>query len=692
MNSNRFKRQLVTAALPYANGPLHIGHLAGCYLPADIYVRYLRSKGEEVAFVCGSDEHGVAITIKARKEGIEPRQVVDRYHAQMRDSFAAFGIDFDIYGRTTDALHAETAQSFFKTLYDKGGFIEKTSEQYFDPEAQQFLADRYITGTCPVCSFERAYGDQCENCGSSLSPNDLINPKSALSGATPELRPTLNWYLPLDAMAPKIRSYIESRSGWKPTVIGQCRSWLDSGDGLQARSMTRDMDWGVPVPLPEAEGKVLYVWFDAPIGYISATRRLFPTDWERWWKDPETRLVHFIGKDNIVFHCIIFPGMLMEHGDYIVPDQVPANEFLNLEGDKISTSRNWAVWLHEYLEEFPDNQDALRYTLCASAPESKDNDFTWKDFQARNNNELVAVFGNFVNRVSVLIRSNFDGVVPALPAHPTERDAALFEVMETAGVQIGQSIEQYRFREALSVLMDLARAGNKYLAEEEPWKQLKTQPSRAAEVLGMGAVISAALAQWSAPFLPFAAARLRQAWGLEVWSWGEVARRAKTEVPGIRIDDPGLLFQKIDDAAIEAQKTKLDRRKAEMEAATAVDSAPSATLDFAPPKPAISFDDFGKMDLRVGRVLSAERVPKTDKLLKLEVDLGYERRTVVSGIAQHFEPEQLVGKSVTVLANLAPRTIKGIESQGMLLFAEDASGRLHLLEGEGGARPGSAIG
>ncbi len=690
MESTRFKRHLVTAALPYANGPLHIGHLAGCYLPSDIYVRYLRSVGQEVAFICGSDEHGVAITIKARNEHISPQEVVDRYHELMKGSFEEFGISFDYYGRTTDPLHAETARDFFKTLYDADGFVEKRSEQYFDPEAQQFLADRYILGTCPVCAFDRAYGDQCENCGSTLNPSDLINPRSALSGSIPVLRETTNWYLPLDQMAPRIKAYIDSRQSWKPTVLGQCRSWLDSGDGLQPRSMTRDMDWGIPVPLEGAEGKVLYVWFDAPIGYISATRRLFPDEWEMWWKNEETRLVHFIGKDNIVFHCIIFPGMLMEHGGYIVPDQVPANEFLNLEGEKISTSRNWAVWLHEYLDEFKGRQDALRYALCASAPETKDNDFTWKEFQARNNNELVAVFGNFVNRVVVLIQKNFDSIVPGLAKPLSAKDAEVALAAEELGQKIAASIEQFRFREALAHLIELARTGNKYLAEEEPWKLLKTDRVRAGEVLALGAVVSAALAQWSEPFMPFAAKRLRAAFDIEPWAWGEVFALAMNHIPTGRLSDPGLLFEKIEDSAIEAQLEKLENRKREM--AQSKVEQPVNSDEYPPLKAPISFDDFAKLDLRVGRILSAERVPKTDKLLRIEVDLGFETRTVVSGIAGHFEPESLIGKAVTVLANLEARKIKGIESQGMLLFAEDRSGALAMLSEPDRLEEGSAIG
>ena len=656
--------------MPYANGPVHIGHLAGCYLPSDIYVRYLRQKGEDVKFICGSDEHGVAITMKARKEGVTPQDVVDKYHNMMKGSFAEFGISFDVYSRTSSDLHKQNAAEFFKKLYDKGALIEKETEQYYDPEAGQFLADRYIMGTCPNCGNPDAYGDQCERCGTSLSPTELINPRSTLSGAKPILKPTKNWFLPLDALSGNIRNYLEQHKDWKPNVYGQCMSWLNAGDGLQPRSMTRDLDWGVPVPLEGAEGKVLYVWFDAPIGYISATRELLPDSWETWWKDPETRLVHFIGKDNIVFHCIIFPAILMEHGDYILADNVPANEFLNLEGDKISTSRNWAVWLHEYLLDFPGKQDVLRYVLCATMPETKDNDFTWKDFQQRNNNELVADLGNLVNRVLVLTNKYYNGVVPA--------DVTLIaddeNVLKTARAfveKIGSSLEQFRFREALNEFMNIARLGNKYLAEQEPWKVVKTDADRTAAIMYTALQLTGILAVVAEPFLPFTAAKLRNMLGIygdPDWQMAE----QNLLFDGHQIGKPELLFDKIEDEAVEAQLEKL---RASREA-----TKPKTTV--MPAKEAITYDDFTKMDIRIGKVLEAEIVPKTDKLLKLTVDTGLDVRTVVSGIAQHYKPEDLLGKQVTILANLEPRKIRGIESKGMILMAENAEGKLALVSSD----------
>ncbi len=678
------KRHLVTAALPYANGPLHIGHIAGCYLPADIYVRYLRRRKENVKFICGSDEHGVAITIRAKKEGITPQQVVDRYHGMMRDAFKELGIHFDVYSRTSSDVHKETAQAFFLDLHEKGIFEMKTTSQYYDKEAEQFLADRYIMGTCPVCSHTEAYGDQCENCGSSLSPTELKDPRSMLSGSKPELRDTVNWFLPLDKMAPDIRAYLDQHSDWKPNVYGQCKSWLDSGDGLQARSMTRDMEWGVPVPLEGAEGKVLYVWFDAPLGYISATKELLPNDWEKYWKDKDSRLVHFIGKDNIVFHCIIFPGMLMAQGDYILPDAVPANEFLNLEGQKISTSRNWAVWLHEYLADFPEKQDVLRYALCASAPETKDNDFTWKDFQSRNNSELVAILGNFLNRVYVLIQKNFEGKVPALSVL-SETEKEVFDSFHKAPETIGKSIENYRFREALAECMVLARMGNKYLADAEPWKVIKTDEAAAAHILGVAARLAAFIGQCIEPFLPFTSIKILNSFHLSEMQWQDLSSLDwPSFLKEVNIEYPGLLFDKLEDDVIELQLQKLEENKVQKRA--------EASITIAAAKEAVEFDDFQKMDIRVATILSAERVPKTDKLMKLLVDTGVDQRTVVSGIAEHFSAEELIGKQASILLNLKPRKIKGIESQGMLLFAEDPSGKLHLLSPNSEIPAGSSIG
>jgi methionyl-tRNA synthetase len=662
--SNSFNRTLVTAALPYANGPVHIGHLAGCYLPADIYVRYLRSCGQDVKFICGSDEHGVPITIKAKKEGVTPQAVVDKYHKIMGDAFKDFGISFDIYSRTSSKVHHQTASDFFKVLYDKHAFTEQVTEQYFDQEANQFLADRYIVGTCPKCQNPNAYGDQCEKCGSSLSPTDLIDPRSTLSGNKPILKKTKNWFLPLDKLQPKIKAYLEKHSDWRTNVYGQCKSWLDSGDGLQPRAMTRDLDWGVPVPVPGGEGKVLYVWFDAPIGYISATKELLPDDWEKYWKKSDTRLIHFIGKDNIVFHCIIFPAMLMEHGEFIVPDNVPANEFLNLEGEKISTSRNWAVWLHEYLTEFKDKQDTLRYTLCSNAPEAKDNDFTWRDFQLKNNSELVAVFGNFINRTLVLTHKFYNGKVPAASTY-TKEDLLVLEELGRAPKRIGDSIEQFRFREAVNEWMNVARLGNKYLAETEPWKLIKADEERVKTIMNIALQISCNLAILAEPFLPFTSKKLFDMLNLAPLKWAG-ANHTSNVGNGHIINKDELLFSKIEDGEIEQQLNKLQQSKVQnMESKSTV-----------PQKAETSFDDFGKMDIRVATILEAEVVPKTDKLLKLKLDTGIDIRTVVSGIAQYYKPENIIGQKIVMLANLAPRKIKGIESQGMILMAENPNGEL----------------
>jgi methionyl-tRNA synthetase len=664
-----FKRHLITAALPYANGPVHIGHLAGCYLPADIYVRYLRSKGQDVKFICGSDEHGVPITIKAKKEGITPQQVVDKYHKIMGDSFKEFGISFDIFSRTSSKTHHQTASDFFKKLYDNGSFTEQVTEQYYDDEAKQFLADRYIVGTCPKCANENAYGDQCEKCGSSLSPMELINPHSMLSGSKPVIKQTKNWFLPLDKLSPKIKTYIEQHKDWKPNVYGQCKSWLDSGDGLQPRAMTRDLDWGVPVPVKDAEGKVLYVWFDAPIGYISATKDLIPNDWEKYWKDKDSRLIHFIGKDNIVFHCIIFPAMLMQHGEFILPDNVPANEFLNLEGDKISTSRNWAVWLHEYLLEFKDKQDVLRYTLCANAPETKDNDFTWKDFQAKNNNELVAILGNFVNRTLVLTHKYYEGVVPDATEYSKE-DLLILEEITKAPDKIAASLEQFRFREALAELMNLARTGNKYLADTEPWKLIKTDEKRVKTIMNISLQITANLAILCEPFLPFTSNKLFAMLNIHPIKWNG-AKQSNNLHAGHKINKEELLFSKVEDAEMDAQIQKLHDSK-ELNEQTQVKMVEAQKAE-------ITFDDFGKMDIRIGTVLEAEKVKGADKLLKLKIDTGIDIRTVVSGIALHYTPEEMINKQVSILVNLAPRKIKGIESQGMILMAENDKGELSLV-------------
>lgn len=659
-----FKRTLVTSALPYANGPVHIGHLAGVYVPADIYTRYLRLKGEDVLFIGGSDEHGVPITLKARKEGISPQDVVDKYHNLIKKSFEDFGISFDIYSRTTSKVHHETAAQFFRTLYDKGEFLEKESEQYFDPEAQQFLADRYITGTCPHCHKDGAYGDQCESCGTSLNAMDLINPRSVISGSTPVLKKTKHWYLPLDKHEPFLKKWIlEDHKEWKSNVYGQCKSWIDLG--LQPRAVSRDLDWGVPIPLEGAEGKVLYVWFDAPIGYISATKELTP-DWEKYWKDPECRMLHFIGKDNIVFHCIIFPSMLKAEGSYILPDNVPANEFLNLEGDKISTSRNWAVWLHEYLEDFKDKQDVLRYVLTANAPETKDNDFTWKDFQARNNNELVAIYGNFVNRSIVLTHKYYNGVVPTPGQYNDFDKETVTGIQELIG-KVEVALDNFRFREAVKEAMNLARLGNKYLADTEPWKLIKTDPERVKTIMYISLQITAALSILMEPFMPFSSRKLRDMLGMEEADWA-ISKQEEILEPGHKINEGELLFQKIEDTEIDRQLEKLAASKKAIEMA--------AGRNINPQKDNISFDDFSKMDIRVGTILEAEKLPKTKKLLRLKIDTGLDQRTVVSGIAEHFNPEEIIGRQVTMLVNLEPRNIKGIESQGMILMAEDADGKL----------------
>lgn len=657
------ERYLVTSALPYANGPIHIGHLAGVYVPSDIYTRFLRISGRDVISICGSDEHGVPITLKARNEGVTPQEIVDRFHAINKKAFEDFGITFDIYSRTSNKIHYETASQFFRTLYDRGEFIEKSSNQYYDEEAQCFLADRYITGTCPHCGNENAYGDQCEKCGTSLNATDLINPRSVVSGSEPVTRETKHWYLPLDRYEPWLRQWIlEEHKEWKSNVYGQCKSWLDAG--LQPRAVSRDLDWGVPVPVDGADGKVLYVWFDAPIGYISATREL-TSDWEKYWKDSGTKMVHFIGKDNIVFHCIIFPAMLKAEGSYILPDNVPANEFLNLEGDKISTSRNWAVWLHEYLQDFPGEQDVLRYTLCANAPEAKDNDFTWKDFQARNNNELVAILGNFVNRALVLTGKYYDGKVPARGVTDTYDNEVLSEIT-ILKEKIELSLENYRFREALKEAMNLARLGNKYLADTEPWKVIKHDPARVETILNIALQITANLAIILDPFLPVTSAKLVEWLNMDKVRWND-AGNIDLMKAGHKIENPGLLFRKIEDEEVEKQVNRLLETKKENEKNGAM---------VKPSKEDISFDDFTKLDIRTATIIEAVKVPKTKKLLKLTIDTGIDKRTVVSGIAEHFDPEAIVGRQVSVVVNLAPRQIKGIESQGMILMAEEGDGKL----------------
>lgn len=680
MAQKSYKRHTVTAALIYANGPIHIGHLAGCYLPADIYVRYLRSKGEDVKFISGTDEHGVPITLKARNEGVTPQEIVDKYYSQIKKSFYEFGISFDIYSRTSNKTHHNTSSEFFTKLYEKGIFEEKTNEQYFDPKAGQFLADRYIVGTCPNCGNDNAYGDQCEKCGTSLSPTELKDPRSTLSGEKPVMKETKNWYLPLDKLQPKIESYIDQHQDWKVNVYGQCKSWLNQG--LHPRAMTRDLDWGVKVPLKDAEGKVLYVWFDAPIGYITATQELMGDQWEKYWKDDDTRLLHFIGKDNIVFHCIIFPSMLMEHGEYILPDNVPANEFMNLEGDKISTSRNWAVWLHEYLEEFPGKQDVMRYALTANAPETKDNDFTWKDFQTRNNSELVAIFGNFVNRAVVLTHKYFEGKVPE-KGELQPIDEEVLNQLSGFPQKIADSIEKFRFREALSLLMDLARVGNKYLADTEPWKLIKTDESRVSTIMNISLQIAASLAIVCEPFMPFTAEKLSKTFGLKSRTWGNAGDKDLLAA-GTPVEKGALLFEKIEDEVVEKQIQKLHTARAEKE-------SKEQKPNVKPMKDIIQFDDFMKMDIRVGEILTAEPVPKSNKLLKFTVDTGIDKRTILSGIAKHFTPEEMVGKKVTVLVNLAPRKIMGIESEGMILFAENEDGALKAVRPAEDAENGAGI-
>ena len=712
-----FKRTLVTCALPYANGPVHIGHLAGVYVPADIYVRYLRMRGDDVLFICGSDEHGVPITIKARSQGVTPQDVVDKYHGIIKDSFLKLGINFDIYSRTTSKVHDKNASEFFRKLYDDEKFITKESEQYYDPEAKTFLADRYIVGTCPKCGNPNAYGDQCEKCGSTLSPEELIDPKSKLSGAQPVKKKTKHWYLPLDQYEPWLREWIlEQHKEWRSNVYGQCKSWLDGG--LQPRAVSRDLDWGVPVPVDGAEGKVLYVWFDAPIGYISNTKELLPETWEKWWKDKDTRLIHFIGKDNIVFHCIVFPSMLKAEGSYILPDNVPGNEFLNLEGDKISTSRNWAVWLNEYVEDFPGQEDVLRYVLCANAPETKDNDFTWKDFQQRNNSELVAIFGNFVNRAVVLTHKYFGGKVPA-NLKPEPIDAETLAQIPELRRSLEANIENFHFREALKDAMSIARVGNKYISDTEPWKVAKTDMDRTASILYTSLQICADLAIAFEPFTPFAAEKLRNMLGIGIRAGSDHRKgegsptvnffkdgesRALHTVPagesmvisgpvvswtdlgntdilqaGHQVGEAQLLFSKVEDSVVEAQVAKLQATKQANEAAVKEAEAKEAAKKIAEPKPEVTFDDFAKMDIRTATVLAAERVPKTDKLLKLSIDTGIDQRTIVSGIAEYYSPEDMVGKQICILANLQPKMIRGIESRGMILMAKQGDGKMRFI-------------
>ncbi len=675
----KFARTLVTAALPYANGPVHIGHLAGVYVPADIYTRYLRLKGEDVVFVGGSDEHGVPITIKAKKEGVTPQDIVDRYHNIIKKSFEGLGISFDVYSRTTSKMHEKTASDFFRTLYDKGEFVEKTSKQLYDEEANQFLADRYVTGTCPHCGFDHAYGDQCEACGTSLNATDLINPKSAITGNVPVLRETKHWYMPLDKWEPALRKWIlEDHKEWKPNVYGQCKSWLD--DHLQPRAVTRDLDWGIPVPVEGAEGKVLYVWFDAPIGYISNTKELLPDSWEKYWKEKDSRIIHFIGKDNIVFHCLIFPAMLMAEGSYQLPENVPANEFLNLEGDKISTSRNWAIWLNEYLEDFPGKQDVLRYVLTANAPETKDNDFTWRDFQARNNNELVAILGNFVNRVLVLTHKYYNGIIPPV-GNITEADEAVIAEFKDVKEKLGDNIEHFHFREALKDAMNLARIGNKYLADSEPWKLAKTDMDRVSTIMHLALQITANLAIAFEPFLPFSAKKLRDMLNMPEANWDKLGTTTIL-AEGNKVEKPELLFEKIDDSVVDAQIARLERIKQE-----------NIVANFTPRAigPNVAFDDFQKLDIRVGKVLECSKVKKADKLLQFKIDDGLKGRTIVSGIAKYYNPDDLVGKEVCFIANFPPRTFKGIESQGMILSAEDADGRLVVIGPQGEVKPGVQV-
>ena len=682
---NTPKRYTITAALPYTNGPIHIGHLAGVYVPADIYARYLRLTGKDVAYICGSDEHGVAIPMRAKKEGVSPQDIIDKYHGIIKQSFSDFGISFDNYSRTSSKIHHETASEFFTKLYKNGDFIEETSAQLYDAEANQFLADRFVVGTCPKCGFEESYGDQCENCGTSHNAIDLINPKSAITGNVPTVKETKHWFLPLDKHEAFLRKWILEghKKDWKPNVYGQVKSWLE--DGLRPRAVTRDLDWGIPVPLEGAEGKVLYVWFDAPIGYISSTKEWAAREgknWEDYWKKDDTKLVHFIGKDNIVFHCIIFPSMLKAHGDYILPENVPANEFLNLEGNKLSTSKNWAVWLHEYLEEFPNQQDVLRYTLTANAPESKDNDFTWKDFQAKNNNELVAIFGNFINRVVVLTNKYYNGIVPA-PNYFTEVDEDVLAAVKEFPNIIGKSIERYRFREASQELMSLARLGNKYLADEEPWKVIKLDEERVKTIMFIALQISSALAILSEPFLPFTSTKLKNILNVDKkLSWKNVTEIAILLPAGHQINKAELLFSKIEDKAIEAQVEKLQATKIANEQENKV---------IEPQKETIDFEDFTKLDIRIGTILEAEKVVKTKKLLKLKVDVGIDTRTIVSGIAESFSPEDIIGQQVSVLVNLAPRKIRGVESQGMILMTDTPDGKLAFVEPEKAVKNGQEV-
>ncbi|GLU42934.1 methionine--tRNA ligase [Allomuricauda sp. NBRC 101325] len=682
-------RYTITAALPYTNGPIHIGHLAGVYVPADIYSRYLRLKGSDVAFVCGSDEHGVAISMKAKKEGVTPKEIIDKYHAIIKKSFADFGISFDNYSRTSAEVHHKTASDFFKKMYEAGDFIEEVTEQLYDEEANQFLADRFVIGTCPKCGNEEAYGDQCERCGSSLNATDLINPKSTITGAVPTLKTTKHWFLPLDRYEGFLKEWILEghKADWKPNVYGQCKSWID--DGLKPRAVTRDLDWGIPVPVEGGEGKVLYVWFDAPIGYISSTKEWAERegkDWEPYWKDQDTKLVHFIGKDNIVFHCIIFPSMLKAHGDFVLPENVPANEFLNLEGNKLSTSKNWAVWLHEYLEEFPDMQDVLRYALTANAPETKDNDFTWKDFQARNNNELVAIFGNFVNRVAVLTHKYYEGVVPT-PGEFTDTDLETLNALKTYPGILSNSLERYRFREGSQELMNLARLGNKYLADEEPWKLIKTDEERVKTIMYVALQIATGLAILSEPFLPFTSTKLKGILNVKSsaveTNWESIASEDTLLPAGHTINKSELLFRKIEDTEIQQQLDKLEATKkinAQME------------KEVTPQKDTITYDDFAKLDMRVGTIIEAEKMPKANKLLVLKIDTGLDTRTIVSGIAESFNPEDIIGKKVTVLVNLAPRKLRGVESEGMILMTEDKDGKLVFVNpDEDGVNNGETI-
>lgn len=680
MEKKDFKRTLVTAALPYANGGVHIGHLAGVYVPADIYVRYLRLRGRDVLFICGSDEHGVPITIRAKKEGVTPQDVCDRYHKLIKESFEKFGISFSIYSRTTSDVHAKTATEFFEKLYEKGEFIEQESEQYFDEEAKTFLADRYIKGECPHCGNPDAYGDQCEKCGKDLSPTELINPHSTISGSKPVLRTTKHWYLPLDKAQPWLEKWIlADHSDWRSNVVGQCKSWFDMG--LKPRAVTRDLDWGIPVPVEGAEGKVMYVWFDAPIGYISNTRELLPNDWEKWWKSQDTRLVHFIGKDNIVFHCIVFPAMLKAEGSYILPDNVPANEFLNLEDDKISTSRNWAVWLHEYVEEFPGKQDVLRYVLTANAPETKDNNFTWKDFQARNNNELVAVYGNFVNRALVLTQKYFGGKVPPC-GELTEQDKEIIAEFRDVKTKVEELLEKFRFRDAQKEAMNLARIGNKYLADSEPWKVFKTDPKRVETILNLSLQLVANLAIAFEPFLPFSSEKLRSMINMPDLKWDNLGQ-TDLLVAGHELNQPELLFEKIEDEVVEAQIKKLEETKKANEA---------ANYKAAPIRADIDIEEFSKMDLRVGTVLECEKVPKADKLLRFLIDDGLEKRQILSGIAKYYKPEELLGKQVVFIANLPARKLRGLDSQGMILSAVNNDGSLSVITVDRPVKPGSEVG